>query len=199
MNIPKPYLIFIFLTSLSSFFGCSGKSEREKENEKSTQTSLKEENPYMEMREAALTVTPEQLGIDISEDSTFVYGIVMDWEIDDSTIATIVSFKTGDASLYLSSGGGIIGGGQHDSANIASKKFVELGNNYIAEEVPVAKTTLPIKNEILFYILTNKGVFIKHEEMINFENNSSSLLPLFNQGNIVLSELRKISDSNYSE
>ncbi|AXG74666.1 hypothetical protein DVK85_10665 [Flavobacterium arcticum] len=194
MNIPKPSLIFIFLTSLSSLFGCSGKSNSKKEEGKSAEASLKEDNSYNEMRNGALTVKPEQLGIDIPEDSIVVYGIVMDWGIDDNTIATIVSFKNGDASLYLSSGGGIIGGGQHTNVNFAAKKFVELAENYIVEQKPAIKMPLPVKDYIIFYILTNKGIFMLHEEMRNFENSSSLLLPLFEEGNIVLSELRSISD-----
>jgi GNAT superfamily N-acetyltransferase len=43
--------------------------------------------------------------------------------MDGATLSTVFH-KTGAASLYLSSGGGIIGGGQHESVNRAAKKFV---------------------------------------------------------------------------
>ncbi len=70
----------------------------------------------------AFTTTPEQLGLSMPTDKTSVYGVAMDWEMGSAT-ATTTAYQTGDASLYLSSGGGVIGGGQHQKINSAAKHY----------------------------------------------------------------------------
>jgi hypothetical protein len=151
------------------------------------------DNAYEDLRNMAFKATPEQLNISLPTDKTIVYGVVMDWEMGEAT-ATTVAYQTGDASLYLSSGGGVIGGGQHQNVNSASKQFVSLAQNFLEKTAKAEKTSLPTTNEIKFYFLTNKGVYVGQEQMKNFENNSSLWLKLFEEGNNVLSELRKTSE-----
>lgn len=151
------------------------------------------ENPFEGLRNMAFTATPDQLGLSLSADKTIVYGVVMDWEMGGAT-ATTVSYQTGDASLYLSSGGGVIGGGQHQNVNRSAKQFVSLAQTFLDKTVKTETTPLPSTDEVKFYFLTNKGVFVGQEAMKNFENNSSTWLKLFEEGNNVLTELRKTSE-----
>lgn len=88
------------------------------------------ENAFEGLRNMAFTATPAQLGLSLTTDKTVVYGVVMDWEMGGAT-ATTVSYQTGDASLYLSSGGGVIGGGQHQNVNSAAKQFVSLAQTFL--------------------------------------------------------------------
>jgi hypothetical protein len=151
------------------------------------------ENAFEGLRNMAFTTTPEQLGLSLPTDKTVVFGVVMDWEMGGAT-ATTVSCQTGDASLYLSSGGGVIGGGQHQNVNIVAKQFVTLAQTFLDKTAKTETTPLPATDEVKFYLLTNKGVFVGQETMKNFENNSSSWLKLFEEGNNVLTELRKTSE-----
>lgn len=91
-------------------------------------------------------------------------------------------------------GGGVIGGGQQQNVNSASKQFISLAQTFLDKTAKAEKTSLPTTNEIKFYFLTNKGVYVGQEQMKNFENNSSLWLKLFEEGNNVLSELRKTSE-----
>ena len=100
------------------------------------------ENAFLDLRSMAFSVTPEQLKLSLPADKTLVYGIVIDWEMNGAT-ATIVSYQTGDASLYLSSGGGVIGGGQHENVSNASKHFVTFGQSFIDKATKTEKTTNP--------------------------------------------------------
>lgn len=186
-------LIFYLISFRSKFISENkDKTDQGKMLPKVRQTK---ENAYEELRNIAFTVTPEQLGLLFPADKTIVYGIVMDWEMGGAT-ATTVAYQTGDASLYLSSGGGVIGGGQYQNVNNASKQFISLAQTFLDKVVKVDKTSLPTTNEIKFYFLTNNGVYVGKEQIKNFENNSSLWLKLFEEGNNILSELRKISDSN---
>jgi len=148
-----------------------------------------EENAFEGLRNMAFSATPEQLELSLPTDKTVVYGVIMDWEMGGAT-ATTVSYQTGDASLYLSTGGGVIGGGQHQNVNSAAKQFVSLAQTFLDKTTKAETTALPSPDEVKFYLLTNKGVFVGQEQIKNFENNSSNWLKLFEEGNNVLTQLR---------
>jgi len=69
--------------------------------------------------------------------------------MEGATVSTVFH-KTGEASLYLSSGGGIIGCGQHESVNRAAKKFVELAQTYLEKATIAATTPLSSIDEVQF-------------------------------------------------
>ncbi len=158
-----------------------------------TKTIQTKENSFEGLRNMAFTPTPDQLGLSLPTDKEIVYGVIMDWGMSGAT-ATVVSYLSGDASLYLSSGGGVIGGGQHPNVNSEAKKFVQLAQYYLSKSEKTEKTDLPEIDNVKFYLLTNKGKYLCQEKMSNFENSTSELLPLFEEGNKVLSELRIVSD-----
>ena len=141
----------------------------------------------------ALHVTPEQLKIVLPADQTKIYGIVMDWDLGDGT-ATLVSFSTGDASMYLSSDGGTIGGGKIPEVNKAVKTFVGNAQQYLVKTTKADSTPLADKNCIRFYFLTNKGKFTAQENLKNIENNSSSWSSSFEDANKVITELRRVQE-----
>ena len=86
------------------------KSFKENEQERHEALPQAENNQYEGLRDMALNTTPEQQQLSVSRDQTKVYGIIMDWALGNG-IATLTSFSTGDASLYYSSGGGMIAAG----------------------------------------------------------------------------------------
>lgn len=149
-------------------------------------------NPFNDLRDIALTITSEQIGLENNE-AIGVWGIVMDWHVGDG-IATIPAFKTGDASMYLSSGGGVIGGVEHENVRMAVAKFIETGQDFLSRADKVEETPLPNENMINFYFLTNEGTFLGQESMTNIENGKSIWLKLFEAGNDVITELRIIDE-----
>ena len=101
-------------------------------------------------------------------DKIIVYGIIMDCEINGG-VATTVSYQTGDASLYLSSGGGVIGGGKYQSVNNAAKGFVALAQNFLDKAIKTKITSPPSAGEVNFFLLTNKGLYLGKEQMSKIE------------------------------
>ena len=77
-----------------------------------------ENNPYNDLRGQVFTATPEQIGLTNTDDER-PYAIVMDMGMEEGT-ATLVSIIDGNASMYLSSGGGIIGGYGHENCRKAA-------------------------------------------------------------------------------
>jgi hypothetical protein len=150
-------------------------------------------NPYQDLRNLAFNATAEQIGVQIRADQTKIYGVIMDWELGEGT-ATLVAFLSGDASLYLSSGGGVIGGSGHDNVKRAAAAFIKKAEKYLNKTVKTDSTPLPGKDAVKFYFLTNKGKFVGQEGIKNFENNSSEWLDLFEEGNKLITEIRIIAD-----
>ena len=151
------------------------------------------DNPYEGMRKMALETKPEQLGLSFSSEKTFVFGVVMDWDVKNGTASTI-SFITGDASIYFSSGGGIIGGGTDESVKIISKEFVSRAQFYLDKTSKTELTPLPGNNNVIFYFITSKGIFYGQDKMENISNRTSIWLDLFLTGNELITELRKLKE-----
>ncbi|MFZ4726855.1 MAG: hypothetical protein ACOYMD_15585 [Paludibacter sp.] len=185
--------LFFYLTSCQNKTSVNDNQSTTDQDTIKTKVHQTKENAFEGLRNMAFTSTPEQLGLALPIDKTIVYGVIMDWEMDGAT-ATTVSYQTGDASLYLSSGGGVIGGGQHQNVNRAARQFVSLAQTFLDKTSKTETTPLPSTDEVNFYLLTNKGVFVGQEQMKNFDNNSSSWIKLFEEGNNVLTELRNTSE-----
>ena len=148
-----------------------------------------QENMYPELRNKSLTITADELHLKLDSNKTIVYGVVMDWDIGQA-IATVVSFQTGDASLYVSAGQIYIGGYAHENVRNAGLAFVNESQNYLAKAKATENTPLPDKGCVRFYFLTNKGKFTSQETVENITNKNSEWTQLFNLGNNVISEYR---------
>jgi hypothetical protein len=162
------------------------------ENTVSATRSDGRQNNYTELRQTAFSATPEKLGLSLANDKVVVYGVVMDWEMRGG-IATTVSFMTGDASIYMSSGFGVVGGVKHENINTAAKAFTASAQEYLNLASKTDDLGLPKSKEIKFFFLTNKGIYVATEKMENFESKSSGLQELFRKGNDVIAGLRTVS------
>lgn len=180
------------------FYACKPKPSKSEVVESSgvqSEPKPNQNNPFEDLRKLAMSTTAEQLGIEVKENEVKVFGVVMDWDLGNG-IATIPAFITGDASMYLSSGGGVIGGGQHDNVKKAVINFIETGQTNLDKAKQVNETPLPDKGMVYFYFLTNKGKYVAKENMTNIENNRSEWIKLFEEANNVISELRIISEKD---
>ena len=187
------YLISTRLVATLVIFLLSCQSEPTPEKIAKTEVIKPKENAYEGLRNIALHVTPEQLDLKLSTEGTEVYGVIMDWEMN-GAVATTAAYSTGDASMYTSTGGGVIGGGQHPNVNTAAKQLIVLAQSFVEKAEKTETTPLPQTNTVKFYFLTNKGFYSGEEVMTNFENSSSKWLKLFEEANNVLTELRKTSE-----
>jgi hypothetical protein len=191
------FFISIVIVGILAFYLVRRKSNQHSKHESIKSPGKLEfrDNPFLDLRNQALNVTPELLQLQVPYEETIVFGVIMDWDMGNG-IATLVSFQTGDASMYLSSGGGSIGGISHLNVVNESKLFVSKAQNFLGQTNRIDSTPLPNKHCIRFYFLTNKGKFYVEEHLQNIENGTSLWLPLFEQGNNVISELRKIEEGN---
>jgi len=192
MNVLTIKNIIFVLLILFCLIGC--KNYKDSDSLQSGNTLTKRQlpdNPYIGLRTQAMNATYEQLGISLKNDND-IYGMIMDWNMGD-VIVTVVAFRTGDASVYLSSGQGFIGGHAHDTIVRAARKFIAKGPSYLAQAVHATSTAPANKNKIGFYILTKSGRYYIEDTSDKIENNQSKLTDLFSAANEVISEYRLIT------
>lgn len=147
-----------------------------------------DDGTYESERNLALSITPQQLKLNIPADQTFVYGVIMDWNTGDKVV-TLASYITGAANLYFSSGGGIKGAGKNANVGEAAVRFVDAAQGFIDSALPVGIFDVPAKDCVRFYLLTNKHVYVAQEQVKHLDDNSSAWIPLFRKGNEVITEM----------
>ena len=186
--------ILFYFTSCRNKSGTNSQSETKQniETGKVRETKV-QENMYPELRNKSLTVTANELQLKLDSNKTIVYGAIMDWDIGQA-IATVVSFQTGDASLYISAGQIYIGGYAHENVRNAGLAFVNESQNYLSKAKATEDTSLPDKGCVRFYFLTNKGKFTFQETVENITSKKSDWKQLFELGNNVITEYRTTTD-----
>ena len=71
----------------------------------------------------------------------------MDWGVEHGT-ATVVAFSDGSASVYLSNGGGFLGGGEsHESVRKAAQKMVSIAAEFQPQTIETKTYPLPQRGE----------------------------------------------------
>lgn len=143
-------------------------------------------NPYQSLRFLAITTPPYKYE-GIKEES--VYGVIMDYPVKNGT-ATLATYATGESSLYMSNGSGIINGERYESVRQASMELVKLAARHIDCTVPTTRYPAASAGFVRFYVLTTKGVrtcWIRMGET-HSENPGESLL--FIEANKVIRSLQ---------
>jgi hypothetical protein len=84
--------------------------------------------------------------------------VLMDWPGKNSMTTTLAA-ADGTASIYLSGGGGYLGGGQqYPAIRQAALNAVRIAASLQGYFQPTATHDLPSAGEIFFYVTTNKGL-----------------------------------------
>ncbi len=116
------------------------------------------EQTYKGLRELALKISPEDFGLKRDGDGITAYGVLMEFTLPKATV-TLTSYSSGDASLYFSTGGGILGGIGHETVRNAARQFVSSAQTFLSKMKEVASFPLPPTGMTHFYVLTNHGLY----------------------------------------
>ena len=107
---------------------------------------------YTKLREHVLTMP-----LPAKKEHT-VLMLVMDWYLT-SGLASVVAVFDGSASIYLSNGGGFIGGAQKSTAvRAAAINAVKIAELAQINFVPVQAADLPERGNVYFYARTESGL-----------------------------------------
>lgn len=118
------------------------------------------------------------------------WAVLMDMGTTRGT-ATVVAAVDGTASIYLSSGGGYIGGGQqHDAIRNAGLHMVDLARQFQPLMQRTRDFPLPQDGQIVFYAVTDSGVFTIGASEQDLRSRHDWLANLYFAGQDVITQYR---------
>jgi len=138
----------------------------------------------------ALTLKPAEIGISRERYPEDVWGILMEFGVEKACV-TLVVVADGSTSLYFSSGGGVIGAGQHDSVRQASTALLARANRTKSRARPAQDYPLPTRGQVIFYFLSYDGVLKDSAPEVELLENRDELSALFHSGHEVISAIRE--------
>jgi len=144
---------------------------------------------YPSLRHQALYTRRTEIGIPAPPPEAPAWGILMETGYRGGT-ATLFALSDGTTSLYLTSGGGVIGGHTQEGVRQANAALIETANQYLQHLKPSESFPLPAPGQTIFYVLTDSGVLSGDglEEDLGFGRHLLS--PLFHAGQRVITQLR---------
>jgi hypothetical protein len=125
----------------------------------STAKASEPKDVYFGLRNGMLHGSRSAFSLAPTATPTEPWGVLMDWGVKNGT-ATVVAMSDGSASVYLSGGGGYLGGIGQEPIRKAAQKAVEVARGV---QLPSQATTaypLPEQHGVFFYFLTDAGVFV---------------------------------------
>ena len=121
-------------------------------------TTASSSGVYPGLRHQALSTPRTELGIPAPPPEAPAWGILMETGYRGGTTATLFALSDGTTSLYLSSGGGVIGGHAQEDVRQANAALIETANQYRQHLKPSESFPLPATGQTIFYVLTDSGV-----------------------------------------
>lgn len=151
-----------------------------------------------ELRLMVLNLSPKDIGITKENFPHPVFAIVMETGFPEGSF-TLSSVADGSTSLYFSSGGGIIGGGEHERVRKASSYFLSGAQHFSEKGQKVTIFPKPAAGKVIFYFLTFEGVRSYTASEDDFGNQKNELSDLFFAAQNVITELRKIDENKHNK
>jgi hypothetical protein len=145
-----------------------------------------------------MLAAPLELNLKPTQDYPRVCGVLMDWPIELGTI-TVVSLSTGDASIYTTGTFGVIGGIGHEAVRSAAKSFVKVGEKHYGEAAPTKDYSYPKSGRVRFYLVCYDGVRTIEADLEAVKSGKDKCSDLYGQGQLVITELRLITQKQKAE
>ncbi len=143
---------------------------------------------YPKMRDQALSVSRAKLGL---PPSSAPLAVIMDVRDTDGSSYTTVAFEDGTASIYLSSGGGSIGGSQkHESIKNAGLGMLRTAASTLGSMAIVKSYPLPDKGHTSFFVVTDAGTYSITVRTVDVEGPKHPLNGLYATGQDVVTQYR---------
>jgi hypothetical protein len=149
-------------------------------------------NPMMELRRRVLTEPPSQYGLKTVAGDP--WAVIMDMGFPGGA-ASLVCLVDGNASLYLTTGGGVIGGFAHEKVRKASIAFVQVAKGYRQQLSVVKEFPLPVEGRTSFYVRIDGDLLHAEASENDLGEGKHPMSKLFYAGQEVITQLRSIAES----
>jgi len=141
------------------------------------------------LRKMVLEAKPADFGLAPTADRPHVWAAMMEWQVQ-KTVVSLVAVAEGSTSLYFSTGGGIIGGGEQESLRAASRKLLGFVEKSLEMFVPMASPLPVLQDAITFTVLTFEGIRGARDREGQITQRKSPLWPVYYLGQEVITALR---------
>ena len=149
---------------------------------------------YRKLRSKALRVDPSEIGLRPTADLPRVFGVMMETGYPEGC-ATLLALADGTTSLYLSPGGGFIGGGERPEIAATSKRFVRAAEEALDQLPPSRSESLPVNGRVVIRALTYDGHHVAEASEDDLGYDRHELSPLFYAGQDVITRLRQTDEA----
>jgi hypothetical protein len=186
-------VIFAFVVALVVGLVLNRKSQQQTLRPSSRNSRGESSDVYLGLRNQILRSSRKELGITAPYSSTEPWGLLMDWKMPNGS-ATVVSLADGTASVYLSSGGGYIGGQSSEAVREAARRTVTVAQEFAPQMHGTTLYPLPNLGEVTFYALTDSGVVTTTASEADLRNGYSPLAKLGNAAQDVITQYRLLQE-----
>jgi hypothetical protein len=170
---------------VASIFGLFGRRKDNKPGYKIADT-------YLDLRSQVLTIDPVKMELQ-RIGSNQAWGVLMEIGYP-GVIVTLVTLADGTVSLYFSTGGGIIGVGQHEGPRKASESFLAYAQGFLGHAKPARVFPLPKEGNIRFYFLTFDCILTVEASEDDLGGNHIPLSPLYRKAHEVITRTRLVDE-----
>lgn len=151
-------------------------------------------NPLGEMRERLLAMKASELGLSPSNSLPNVWGLLFETGYPEGPV-TLLTLAEGTTSLYLPTGGGVIGAGEHIPVRVAGEALLKT-TEFALPEFSGKDHSAPPNGVVSFVALTHSGVVCSRALEQSLGNGRAPLSALFFAGQALLSQVRIASDQS---
>jgi len=152
---------------------------------------------YKDMRNLPLKLTAKEFP-DLKRDKP-VFAVLMESGFPEGAYTLVAAFD-GSASLYYSSGGGLIGSGEHANVRPEALKVVKMAEECLKHMMKVDVFPIVKLGSTTFYIVTADGVFgytAKEDDL--GEERDKKLSGLFHQCHSLITQMRIADEKRQAE
>ena len=151
------------------------------------------EHYYIELRHQALHRSRVELGLPKPSEATRPWGVLMETTYEEASV-TVFAVSDGNASIYLSTGGGFIGGVGHEAVRRAAVNMVRVAGTLASLLSPAETYPLPDRGRTIFYLRTEAGVLTGGATEAELGQRRHALSELFFAGQDVITQFRLVSE-----
>jgi hypothetical protein len=141
------------------------------------------------LRRKLLSSKPSDFGLVPSTDLPHVWAVMMEMRIGKADVS-LVTVAEGSTSLYFSTGGGIIGGGEHDSVRAVNRKLLVFVERNLPMFVPIEAPLPVLDKAVSFAVLTYEGFRGARDVEARIQQRKSPLWPAYYLGQEVITAMR---------
>jgi hypothetical protein len=132
-------------------------------------------------------MSPGELGVSVAANEPFA--VIMDMAYPNAFVS-LMSASSGDASIYISTGGGVIGGIGQAKVKQAAAAFVREAGKYAGRMSVATEYPYPPTSSVRFYLRTPEAVLMAEATEAALGSGKDPLSPLFFAAQNVITQLR---------